>query len=72
MAQRYPLANLKPGESFFVAGLDLVGIRERGMSAALSYRYKMKATFGIQNGLIGVRFLRLSGGLSRLRSSSSA
>jgi len=67
MAQRYPLAHLKPGESFFVAGLDLVGIRERGLVAALSYRYKMKATFGIQNGLIGVRFLRLSGELSRLR-----
>lgn len=69
MALRYPLANLKPGESFFVAGLDLVGIRERGMSAALSYRYKMKATFVIQNGLIGVRFCRLSGELSRLRQS---
>ena len=72
MALRYPLANLKPGESFFVAGLDLVGIRERGMSAALSYRYKMKATFVIQNGLIGVRFSRLSGELSRLRKSSSS
>jgi hypothetical protein len=67
MALRYPLANLKPGESFFVAGLDLAGIRERGLVAALSYRYKMKATFVIQNGLIGVRFLRLSGELSRLR-----
>ena len=67
MALRYPLANLKPGESFFVAGLDLVGIRERGMLAALSYRYKIKATFVIHNGLIGVRFLRLSGELSRLR-----
>jgi hypothetical protein len=72
MALRYPLANLKPGESFFVAGLDLEGIRERGLLAALPYRYKMQATFGVQNGLIGVRFRRLSGGLSRLRSSSSA
>jgi len=71
MAQRYPLAHLKPGESFFVAGLDLAGIRERGLVAALSYRYKMKATFGIQNGLIGVRFLRLSGAVTRLRTSSS-
>lgn len=72
MALRYPLANLKPGDSFFVAGLDLVGIRERGLIAALSHRYKMKATFGIQNGLIGVRFSRLAGELSRLRKSSSA
>lgn len=69
MAIRYPLDNLKPGDSFFVAGLDLVGIRERGMSAALFYRYKMKATFGIQRGLIGVRFYRLPGELSRLRKS---
>lgn len=72
MAIRYPLDNLKPGDSFFVAGLDLVGIRERGMGAALFYRYKMKATFGIQDGLIGVRFRRLPGELSRLRKSSSA
>jgi hypothetical protein len=71
MALRYPLANLKPGESFFVAGLDLVGIRERGLLATLPYRYKMKVTFGIQNGLIGVRFLRLSGGGLRLKTSSS-
>lgn len=69
MALRYPLDNLKPGDSFFVAGLDLVGIRERGMLAALSYRYKIKATYGIQNGLIGVRFFRLAGELSRLRKS---
>lgn len=67
MALRYPLANLKPGDSFFVVGLDLEGIRERGLIAALSHRYKMKATFGIQNGLMGVRFVRLSGELSRLR-----
>jgi hypothetical protein len=72
MALRYPLAHLKPGESFFVAGLDLVGIRERGLLAALSYRYKMKVTFGIQNGLIGVRFRRQTGGLTGLRISSSA
>jgi len=70
MALRYPLAHLKPGESFFVAGLDVVGIRERGLTAALSYRYRMKATVGIQNGLIGVQFCRLHGGLPRLRKSS--
>lgn len=70
MVLRYPLANLKPGESFFVAGLDVAGIRERGLTAALPYRYRMKATVGIQNGLIGVRFCRLYGGLPRLRKSS--
>ena len=71
MAPRYPLANLKPGESFFVAGLDLAGIRERGLSAALPYRYKMKVAFGIQNGFIGVRFARLPLGRSALKTSSA-
>jgi hypothetical protein len=58
MALRYPLANLKPGEGFFVAGLDLEGIRERGLLAALPYRYKMLTKVGIRNGLIGVYFYR--------------
>jgi hypothetical protein len=70
MKQIYPLDNLKPHDCFFVAGLDVDRIRERGMSAALQYRYKMKATVGIYNGLIGVRFCRLPGGLTRLRTSS--
>ena len=72
MKQIYPLDNLKPHECFFVAGLDVDRIRERGMSAALQYRYKMKATVGIYNGLIGVRFCRLPGGLTRLRISSTS
>ena len=58
MALRYPLANLKPGEGFFVAGLDLAGIRERGLSAALPYRYKMLVKYGIKGGLMGVYFYR--------------
>lgn len=71
MKQIYPLDNLKPHDCFFVAGLDVDRIRERGMSAALQYRYKMKATVGIYNGLIGVLFRRLPGGLTRLRISST-
>jgi len=67
----YPLDNLKPHDCFFVAGLDVDGIRERGMSAALQYRYKMKATVVIYDGLIGVLFRRLPGGLTRLRLSST-
>ena len=70
MKLTYPLGNLKPHDCFFVAGLDVDGIRERGMSAALQYRYKMKATVVIYDGLIGVRFCRLPGGLTRLRLSS--
>ena len=62
----YPLDNLKPHDCFFVAGLDVDGIRERGMSAALQYRYKMKATVGIYDGFIGVRFTRI-GNLHRFR-----
>ena len=58
MALRYPLANLKPGEGFFVAGLDLDGIRERGLIAALPYRYKMLTKVGIHQGLMGVYFYR--------------
>lgn len=71
MKLTYPLDNLKPHDCFFVAGLDVDGIRERGMSAALQYRYKMKATVVIYNGLIGVLFRRLPGGLTRLRLSST-
>ena len=67
----YPLDNLKPHDCFFVAGLDVDGIKERGMSAALQYRYKMKATVCIYDGLIGVLFRRLPGGLTRLRLSST-
>lgn len=71
MKLTYPLDNLKPHDCFFVAGLDVDGIRERGMSAALQYRYKMKATVCIYDGLIGVLFRRLPGGLTRLRLSST-
>ncbi len=72
MKLTYPLDNLKPHDCFFVAGLDVDRIKERGMSAALQYRYKMKATVCIYDGLIGVRFCRLPGGLTRLRSSSTS
>ena len=71
MKLTYPLDNLKPHDCFFVAGLDVARIRERGMSAALQYRYKMKATVVIYDGLIGVLFRRLPGGLTRLRLSST-
>lgn len=71
MKQIYPLDNLKTHECFFVAGLDVDRIKERGMSAALQHRYKMKATVVIYNGLIGVLFRRLPGGLTRLRLSST-
>ena len=71
MKLTYPLDNLKPHDCFFVAGLDVDGIRERGMSAALQHRYKMKTTVVIYDGLIGVLFRRLPGGLTRLRISST-
>lgn len=71
MKLTYPLDNLKPHDCFFVAGLDVDRIRERGMSAALQHRYKMKATVCIYDGLIGVLFRRLPGGLTRLRLSST-
>jgi hypothetical protein len=41
------------------------------MSAALQHRYKMKTTVVIYDGLIGVLFRRLPGGLTRLRISST-
>jgi len=66
MKSTYPLDNLKLGDSFFVAGLDVDGIKERVLSATLQHRYKMKATVGIYNGLIGVRFTRI-GNLHRFR-----
>lgn len=58
MTVLYPWKNLKPGEGFFVPGLDLVAIRMAGLKSALPYRYKVDATFGIKDGLIGVRFSR--------------
>ena len=65
----YPLADLKVGEAFFVPGLDVQKVKEGGMSAALQYRYKMKAVVGIKEGRLGVLFVRLPGGLSRIRRS---
>lgn len=65
----YPLADLKPGEAFFVPGLDVQKVKEGGMSAALQYRYRMKAVVGIKEGRLGVLFVRQRGGLPRLRRS---
>jgi hypothetical protein len=65
----YPLADLKVGEAFFVPGLDVQKVKEGGMSAALQYRYRMKAVVGIKEGRLGVLFVRQRGGLTRLKRS---
>jgi hypothetical protein len=63
----YPLASLKPGECFFVPGLDVAKIKEGGLIAALRFRYRMKVRVGIREGRLGVLFCRIPGGLSRLK-----
>jgi len=50
---------LNKGEGFFVPGLDVEKIRERGLKAALPFRYRVKATPGIKDGKLGVWFTRL-------------
>lgn len=59
MLIHYPWQTLKRGEGFFVPGLDVDEIRERGLKAALRFRYKMKATPGIKDGKLGIWFIRL-------------
>ena len=59
MVINYPWQTLNKGEGFFVPGLDVEKIRERGLKAALPFRYRVKATPGIKDGKLGVWFIRL-------------
>ena len=54
----YPWATLEPGKGFFVPGLDVVKIKERGLRASIPYKYRTQAFIGIRKGLIGVWFYR--------------
>jgi len=54
----YPWATLKSGEGFFVPGLNLVEIKERGLRAAVPYPFISRAVFGIKDGMLGVWFYR--------------
>ena len=58
MEIRYPWKKIQPGEGFFVPGLDVQKIRERGLMAALPYRINAKAVIGIKEKKIGVWFYR--------------
>ena len=68
----YPWATLKPGEGFFVPGLDVVKIKELGLRASVPYKYRTQAFIGIRKGLIGVWFYRKPLSLYELRRSLSS
>lgn len=54
----YPWHKLKPGEGFFVPGLDTSLVKELGLRSAVSHKIRVVATIGIRDGLIGVWFYR--------------
>jgi hypothetical protein len=54
----YPWAKLRPGEGFFVPGLDVERVRELGLRAALPHRIQARAIVGIKNHQLGVWFYR--------------
>jgi predicted naringenin-chalcone synthase len=58
MAIRYPWMKLKPGEGFFVPGLDVMKVRELGLRAALPHRINALAVVGIKGNQLGVWFYR--------------
>jgi hypothetical protein len=58
MVITYPWEKLKPGEGFFVPGLDVEKIKELGLRASVPYKYRTQAFVGIRKGLIGVWFYR--------------
>jgi hypothetical protein len=58
----YPWAKVPVGGSFFVPTLAPYKTKEAGLKAAIHYRVKARATFGILNGQHGVLFTRLPGG----------
>ena len=54
----YPWAKLKPGEGFFVPGLDVEKVRELGLRAAIPHRINAQAIAGVKGNRIGVWFYR--------------
>ena len=58
MVITYPWEKLEPGEGFFVPGLNLVEVKERGLRASVPYPFRAYATFGIKDGMLGVWFYR--------------
>ena len=68
---KFPWDKINPGQGFFVPCLDVLRIRELGLKAALPYRFKAEATFGIRGGKLGVWFYvrpQASGTAARSRS----
>ena len=43
----YPWAKIRPGEGFFVPGLDVEKVRELGLRAAIPHRINAQAVVGI-------------------------
>jgi hypothetical protein len=55
---QYPWKKTSIGRGFFVPTLSPDKIKEDGLKAAVRYRIRPIATYGIKDGLIGVWFLR--------------
>jgi hypothetical protein len=55
---RYPWKKTSVGSGFFVPTLDPEKTIEEGLRAAVRYRIRPIATYGIKDGLIGVWFFR--------------
>lgn len=58
MVITYPWAKLEPGEGFFVPGLNVAEIKERGLRAAVPFSFRTRALIGVRKGMIGVWFYR--------------
>lgn len=58
MKIQYPWKKISIGRGFFVPTLSPDKVVEDGLKAAVRYRIRPIATYGIKDGLIGVWFLR--------------
>ena len=58
MVITYPWEKLEPGEGFFVPGLNVAEIKERGLRAAVPFKFRTQALIGIRKGMLGVWFYR--------------
>lgn len=55
----YPWSKTPAGGGFFVPTLELERIKQDGLRAAVHYKVKGKAQFGVKGGRLGVWFTRV-------------
>jgi hypothetical protein len=64
MVIMYPWEKLEPGDGFFVPGLNVEEIKERGLRAAVPQPFKVYGIPGVKDGMLGVWFYRRLPGCS--------